>query len=98
MSRPRAQVLNLLAAATLSLLVLSSTLGVYGDHLGVPKSSSEESEERAEVEDGDDVEGVVSDGVTIVTAKTLHIDFKLCHASPLTAHAWRWCSRGPPLS
>ena len=98
MSRPRFKHLNLLAAATLNLLVLSGSFGLDGDNLGVAKSSLEESEERAEVEDSEDEVGIVCNGVPIVTTKTLHIGFILCHASPLTAHSWRWCSRGPPLS
>lgn len=89
-----------LLAASVGLLAIIASVLLRPDAQVVGEASESETEFRVEVDDIDDlddIETVLSLGISIASTSPTSRGFELRHESPLIAHLWRWCSRGPPL-
>ncbi len=93
----RAHILTPLVVATLSCWALPVTIAFDDDGPVAKISSWEETEERVDMIDFDDEDAMVGLGISILDVGSLYVQLDPRHENPLHAHAWRWCSRGPPL-
>ena len=93
MKRLRSHTLALFITTTLSLLTLFGNVAFDGEVPEAPKSSAEEIDDRVEADDDD---AMIGDVISVVHFNSLCVPLESPHDSPLLAHGWRWCSRGPP--
>jgi hypothetical protein len=90
-----------LLAASVGLLAIIGSVLLRPDAQVVGEASESETEFRVEVDDIDDlddIETVLSPGISLASTGSTSRGFEFRHESPLVAHLWRWCSRGPPLA